>query len=326
MDTAISPDERRWLASIVADLPSNAPKLVYADWLEEQGDQRAGFLRSYVAALGSMQPKAFPDAKGLPEAWLELVGFRHLEQAAEAGCPELKDPLLRLARPALRMKTRKAKDDSIPVGASKIGGLPDLPPGFAWPLGQDCKAIYNDDTEGVEELAGFVAQVDFGEIAETLVGPLLPPTGVLSIFCYTEMDNPDVMGVRAVYFDDPSLLVRTAPPEEPTEGNEPMPAQRLTFEETLDVPDTSGPWDADMRPDPDKDYHPALRKYRERNFENLFGYARGTGGDDPTRAKDVRHMVVLDNPADCKIHLQIPERELAARNFDALILAWVDFD
>src|SRR5688572_22412269 len=114
-----------------------------------------------------MSPADFPPAEGLPEEWLDLIGYRLLERVAAAGVPELKGPVLRLARPALRMKPIDADDAAIPLAASKIGGLPDLPPGFAWPPGGDCRAIYNDDTGGTDRLAGFLAQINFAEIADS---------------------------------------------------------------------------------------------------------------------------------------------------------------
>ena len=77
---------------------------------------------------------------------------------AKVGRGELRDVILPLARPALRMKTRDRRDRSNPVGSSKIGGQPDLPADMAWPEGQRCAAIYNDDTQGVTEPAGFIAQ------------------------------------------------------------------------------------------------------------------------------------------------------------------------
>ncbi len=43
------------------------------------------------------------------------------------------DRLLAQARPALLLATTAGDEDAIPLGASKIGGRPDLPPGMAWP-------------------------------------------------------------------------------------------------------------------------------------------------------------------------------------------------
>jgi uncharacterized protein (TIGR02996 family) len=331
MTRTIQDKERKWLSEVVANLKDDDLKLVYADWLEERGDDRADFLRAYVRASRSMNPADFPSAEGLPEWWLELIGFRLLERIAAEGFPELKKRVLRLARPALRMKTEAAGDSKIPVGASKIGGLPDLPPDFRWPPGGDCHAIYNDDTGGTDRLAGFMAQINFAEIADTLAANKdLPPTGVLSFFCFQDIenDNPDAIGAKAVYFPDPAVLVRTAPPKELTEGNGVIPPCRLTFEETLDLPEhSSGPWSEVLNPDPDADdYDEVLDHFRMLNFDNFLGYGRATTGDDPTPSKRSRHLIVLKNAAECQLHIQISQKDLAARRFDKITLNWVDFD
>ncbi len=323
------PGERKWLDEVLADLLDDAPKLVYSDWLEDQGDERAAFLRKFVAASQTMDPTDFPPARGLAEEWLELIGYRLLERVAAAGFPELKDRVLRLARPALRMKKSKASDRTIPVGASKIGGLPDLPPDYPWPPGGDCHAIYNDDTGGTERLAGFLAQVNFAEIADTQAAKDLPKTGVLSFFCFQDIenDNPDAIGAKAIFFPDPAVLVRTEPPDELTEGNEVIPSQRLTFAETLDLPEGyDGPWSEELKPDEDADYSEVLDHFRELNFENVLGYARATSGGDPTPNKQSRHLILLNNAVECRLHIQISQDDLAARNLENITLNWVDFD
>jgi uncharacterized protein (TIGR02996 family) len=47
--------EHEWLSRIVADPLDDDQKLVYADWLEEHGSDRAGYLRKLVTASKSMQ-------------------------------------------------------------------------------------------------------------------------------------------------------------------------------------------------------------------------------------------------------------------------------
>jgi hypothetical protein len=42
--------------------------------------------------------------------------------------------LLNLALPAMALQSKAADDIDIPIGASKIGGAPDLPVGFEWPM------------------------------------------------------------------------------------------------------------------------------------------------------------------------------------------------
>jgi uncharacterized protein (TIGR02996 family) len=321
--------ERELLAAVVADLADDAPKLVYADWLEERGDERSDFLRACVQAARSMSPDDFPRArKGLSEEWLELIGFRLLGLIAAKGFPELKRRVLRLARPALRMK-KGAAGGKVSVGGSKVGGLPDLPPGFRWPPGGDCHAIYNDDTGGTDRLAGFLAQINFAEIAHTQAARDLPAEGLLSFFCFQDIenDNPDAIGAKVVFFPDTAGLVRTKPPKKLTEGNEVMPAQRLTFAETLDLPEAyRGPWSKELVPKPGTDYSAVFDHLHHLNFYNFLGYARSTSGGDPTPSKRSRHLIVLENAAGCQLFIQLSQKHLAARKFEAITLNWVEFD
>jgi uncharacterized protein (TIGR02996 family) len=327
--------EHEWLAAVVANLADDNTKLVYADWLDEHGDAaRAKFLRQFVAASRTMtmEPE-FPKPKAkYGEEWLELIGFRLLHGLAMEGRAGFKRAYLKYARPALRMVKKPAKDTKLTLGASKVGGKPDLPKDFAWPKGKECKAIYNDPTTGVEQLAGFLAQVNFAEIAHTQAAKDLPKKGLLSFFCFQDIenDNPDVIGAKAVFFPDATALVRTKPPGELVEGNTEMPVQRLTFEETLDLPESSGPWVDDLSSDDDEDgeWHDVwvYGDYRNANFYNMFGYSRSTSGGDPTPDKKHRHLIVLQNAGECTLHIQIHQKDLTALNFDKIKLVWVDFD
>jgi uncharacterized protein (TIGR02996 family) len=331
--------EGEWLAAVVANLADDNTKLVYADWLQEHGDAaRAAFLRTFAAAAGATNADDLPKPKKtFGEEWLELIGFRLLERALCEGFPELKPPLLKLARPALRMVKKSAKDATLAVGASKIGGRPDLPPGYAWPKGKECKATYNDETTGVEELAGFLAQVNLAEVAHTQAAKDLPKSGLLSFFSFQdgENDNPDVIGAKAVYFPDATGLARTDPPEPLTQGNTEMPAERLTFAETLDLPErNSGPWEGELLPGPaaseddddDADYDVVFDHFRTLNFDNVLGHARSTSGGDPTPSKLYRHLILLRNSQGCRLHIQISKANLAAGKFGKIKLVWVDFD
>jgi uncharacterized protein (TIGR02996 family) len=318
--------ESDWLTRIVSNLADDELKLVYADWLEDREDERAQFLRAFVAASRTMKRKAFPSADDLPEEWLELIGFRLLQRIAVEKTPALKGPVLRFARPALRLKQSDAGEPTL--GASKIGGLPDLPPGFRWPIGDDCRATYNDSTTGVRDLAGFVAQINFAEIAHTQAMHGLPATGLLSFWCFQDMEHdcPDIVGVKVAYFPDATRLRRTESPAQLIGGNEVMPVVRLTFEETLDLPEPRGAlWYQDLIPDPEVEYE-VLEELRTRNFRNFLGYGRSTSGGDPTPSRDWRHLIVLNNAPGCQLHIQLHQDDLAALNFDAIALVWVDFD
>ena len=323
--------EYDWLSAVVANLADDNTKLVYADWLQEQGDSdRAAFLRKFAEAARTMKADFPKPKKKYGEEWLELIGFRLLEVAAREDFPELKKALLKLARPSLRMLKKPVKDAKLAVGTTKSGGQPDLPRGYSWPKGKECKAIYNDDTKGVETLAGYLAQVNLSEIAHTQAAKDLPKTGLLSFFAFQDIenDNPDVIGAKAIYFPDTSDLVRTTPPISLTDGNREMPSERLTFAETLDLPEVnSGPWEGELLVNPDvDDYDRLFDHFRSLNFYNALGYGRSTSGGDPTPSKEHRHLILLENSVDCRLHIQISKKNLAALNFDKIKLVWVDFD
>lgn len=318
--------EREWLTRVVDDLRDEQLKLVYADWLEERGDERAAFLRAFVAATKTMKPTDFPESNEAWKAWAELIGFEIVRRIAEAGCPDFRETALRLARPALRMVTSDVEDDDIPVGASKLFGLPDLPAGVRWPIGDDCKAIYNDDPAGRTEPAGFCGQINLGEIAGTFAGRDLPSSGLLSFFCFQDIENdePDVIGVRALLLSETSSLERTEPTERLIEGNETVDARGLSFEETLDLPEPyDGPWSDELS---NESWEEVLSGMHELNIENMLGYGRATSGCDPTPHRQSRHLILLENPVECRLHVQIHEDDLAAANFDKITLDWVDFD
>ncbi len=83
--------------------------------------------------------------------------------------PRLQDALIALLRPAIALSATRADDAQIPLGASKFGGAPDVPPGFEWPM-------WNDKP------LGFLAQINLEEVAPFDVEELLPKSGLLSFF------------------------------------------------------------------------------------------------------------------------------------------------
>jgi len=96
------------------------------------------------------------------EKLLELIQAHGLGRYADA--------ILNAARPAIHMsRKRVAGDTQIPVGASKLGGSPDLPPDFIWPQ-WDCTPLT------------FIGQFNLSDVAPFDVERALPVTGILSFF------------------------------------------------------------------------------------------------------------------------------------------------
>ncbi|MCA9174186.1 MAG: DUF1963 domain-containing protein [Planctomycetales bacterium] len=328
IDAHLLPDERPFLDKVVDEPLNDEARGVYADWLDERGDQRGEFLRQLTAAGHTLQVADFPDPAEIASAWLELVGHPLLLDLADCEDKSIREAALPLARPALRMTSVERSDDVLEIGASKLGGLPDLPSPRHWPVGEACRAIYNDATAGYQDLAGFLGQVNLAEIAGSYAARDLPSEGLLSFFCFQdwEQDNPDAVGVCVRWFPSADLR-RIEPHLSLTLGNEVMQARQLQFAETLDLPEPyDGPWSDLLHPADDDKYFDALNLVRERNFTNMLGYGRATSGADPTPDRDSRHLIVLDNSYECRMHIQIPASELARANFDAVTLNWVDFD
>ena len=83
--------------------------------------------------------------------------------------------LRQLARPAVRLISAAVSgDDAIPLGASKLGGLPDLPPGTPWPR-------KGPPVEGPLPIP-FLCQVRLDEVAPYGLDGVLPAHGLLSFF------------------------------------------------------------------------------------------------------------------------------------------------
>ena len=133
--------------------------------------------------------------------------------------PEVRDAFERLPerikqclRPSLLARTSRADSRRLPLGASRIGGCPDLPEDFDWP-----------EYEG-RPLA-FTAQLNLTELAAQPEVLALPKAGSLVFFYDPEKSNwgndpLDSSSVPVVYYLEPDEeLVRTEVPDEvPDEG------------------------------------------------------------------------------------------------------------
>lgn len=116
------------------------------------------------------------------------------------GLSEFRELLHKLARRAIDLRTprdipsEKLSDlqSKFIVGASRLGGFPDLPSLEDWPLAKD--------HANVEHKMRFLAQLNCAELAK--LQDYLPRNGLISFFIDQWNDHPSF--VRAVYF--PSLI------------------------------------------------------------------------------------------------------------------------
>jgi uncharacterized protein YwqG len=116
------------------------------------------------------------------------------------------DALLKLLEPSIRIGVLSVAADELPLGASRFGGLPDLPRSIAWPHG------------AVRPLA-LAAQLRLADLAEFDSAHLLPASGWLYFFIDAADESPfEAVGQRApawqvIYFEgDLGQLRRVEPP------------------------------------------------------------------------------------------------------------------
>jgi uncharacterized protein YwqG len=162
-------------------------------------------------------------------AALRAAGLDSLAEHAER---------LVLLMPAIRITPTTVDESQLPIGASKIGGHPDLPPEIAWPM-----------RDGMP--LGFLAQFDLMEVARYDVDGVLPPSGMLSFF-YDFATAPwglypeDRGGWQVQYFErDKSALTQAEWPDTLAQLYR-LPAHRPEF--SPDVTWTQSPeWAANVQ-------------------------------------------------------------------------------
>lgn len=141
-----------------------------------------------------------------------------------SGLQRVSQSILELSEPAIRFVIAPGQEASIQVGASKVGGYPDLPPGFPWP---ECRGHPLD----------FLAQINLTELSAFEGSDQLPPSGILFFFFGTEGDpfhHPaeDTSSWRVLFIDDPdSAPERRIPPG----GDEYNPC-RVHFSQEWTIP------------------------------------------------------------------------------------------
>jgi len=230
----------------------------------------------------------------------ELMGRVH-----EAGLSRVADDLERLIKPSIRITTQAIDEDALPLGASKFGGLPDLPPGVEWPHRQG-----NPAPEYPEESGGpllFLAQIRMDELPSCGASALLPPSGLLYFFAAVWVDaigeghKDEREHQKVIYYDgDLALLRRTPVPPVPeallTADYEPeghrYPACAVAFHPDVTLPPLD--WDdgrfaALMTEEEQDDYHEKLGDIvsgAEREVvHRLLGYPQQVQGDMRGKAR-----------------------------------------
>jgi uncharacterized protein YwqG len=145
----------------------------------------------------------------------------------EAGLSRISNQVLSLTKSSIRFITTKSSDTNIPLGASKIGGCPDLPLSYSFP-------------EWNSVPLAFLAQINLVDISGFNTIPELPSSGILSFFYSATQEtwgyDPKHKGSWQIYyFTDLNDMQRTKFPENlPAEGH--YAACSISFFEEMTLP------------------------------------------------------------------------------------------
>jgi hypothetical protein len=230
-----------------------------------------------------------------------------------------------LARPCLRLAFHPARE--IPVGASRFGGLPDLPKEVTWP---GARGIQLD----------FVAQLNCGDLSRTLPAIGLPASGWLWFFYDVEHSpaglmskDKDQWAVR--YWDGPLKALSPASPPAWWVGNTAFPRCQLAVQPGNWLPDAKDPVvrALKLKPAEAQAYGGALKKLRgpeSTPLHKLLGWpdtiqnAMEADCQQLAGRGDWQLLLQLDSDASAnlmwgdsaRLHLWIRREDLQAQRFD----------
>jgi uncharacterized protein (TIGR02996 family) len=206
---ATLPGELPLLLEVIQNLSHEDSVLVYADWLEERGDPRGSFLREYVQFVKDPQRPLLPE-NTLPRPWLDLMGTQLAQALRWYELDVLRPYLIPHLKPCVLFAAEVESDDALPVGCTKIGGLPDLPADTDWPSGIDYDSPNPSDQ--LESLR-FMVQLRLADFETTVIRGEFPADGLLSLFS-VGFPRPGLPS-RMIYTPPGVPLVRRSPPIEP---------------------------------------------------------------------------------------------------------------
>jgi uncharacterized protein YwqG len=248
------------------------------------------------------------------------------------GVDDLADSIMPLVQPAIFIRATKLAS-ALPTGASRFGGIPDLPPGTAWP------ARENVPME-------FIAQIRIADLSGMDPDGKLPARGSLLFFSSSQHAFTDyqggVCGAVLWHDGDDAALVRTPAPRVNFKGeydSEPRVAPyvyglaQLAFEPYVMVPvapsafipsDFSDRWQDFMAT-----YGDELEPEASHSFasNHLLGYL---GDQDYVDAQTTDDQMLLQVDSDSaasfsfgdvnRLYFVLTRAELAARDFSKVRL------
>jgi len=233
----------------------------------------------------------------------------------EVRLARVSDQLISMAKRSVRFIMNKSSDEEIPVGASKIGGCPDLPPNQSFPK-----------WKGVP--LSFLAQINLADISIFNTASELPSSGIISFFYSATQEtwgyDPKHKGSWQVfYFSDLKKLQRTKFPHDlPDEGH--YLANTISFFEEWTLP----PFRSSIResleftPEERKEYinfEHLLEKQDQNKMKNrIWGHPDAIQGDMQLQCQLVTNGIYCGD-AKAREHPRYNELEPGSKDWELIL-------
>lgn len=233
----------------------------------------------------------------------------------ETGLSKISSELVAFAQMSIRLTATIEFDENLPIGASKIGGRPDLPPNYSFP-------------EWKNTPLGFLAQINLANISKFHTASDLPSSGLLSFFYTTNQDTwgfdpKDKGSWQVYYFESLENIQRTEFPANLPESGK-YQSCTISFFEELTMP----PFRSSIIEDFDLDLDERKKYIRfERLFDKLsgnkiknriLGYPNAIQGDMPLECQLVSNGIYCGD-AKQNEHLRYKELEPGAKDWKLLL-------
>lgn len=252
---------------------------------------------------------------------------------------------------AIHLTLENADNGDIAIGASKMGGLPDLPRNVEW---------FREETVGIPMT--FICQINFAEAKPYDLEDKLPASGILYLFYDYSLDGMpwgfdpnDASGKVAYYYDgDLSGLERKSAPADLDEYGCVFGAAKLSFDTAVELPNPESSVFGSVMPTEDarEKYYELLDEDSGILINKILGHSNNIQGGMELECELVSHGLYCGDSSgytegrarglgkntgrwtlllqvdsnedlgmmwgDCgRLYLWIAEEDLAARNFDA---------
>jgi uncharacterized protein YwqG len=230
-----------------------------------------------------------------------------VQSLSKAGLDRIKGDLEPLMKPAIGIKANPTEENSLAVGASKLGGLPDLSAGVAWPMWKDLPM-------------SFIAQFRLADLRPYDVEKALPPRGMLYFFYDAKQETYGHTGAerggwKVIYQADPvPQLQRTAAPQNlPPEAR--FGARSAAFSSKITLPQWQKVFlkNANWKPEEEETYSQFMADFP-------------AGDDAPYRNHLLGHPDELQDDMHLEVHMAAhgvdPKSQWAAQSMAEPALGW----